>query len=223
MGLIARVRGRFRHGLVIQEILDRLAALGVVIYPYVVYRESSSAPLPQPPQIPGVHCRHLGESDMSQVASLSGEHGEVYWQERLRRGALVVGAFQDDALLACIWCDFDKLRTFGSGDRALRELGPGEVAMSRAWTAPAWRGRGLMRCVRPMVNATLREHGCSRMWSVCMVFNKSVRRAKEKVGAPVSELRLVLGFRGSFHRDVLLRRFPVAPEPVPSTAATRSW
>jgi GNAT superfamily N-acetyltransferase len=212
MGFVARAVGRLRHGLVIQEVLDRLAALGIVIYPYVVYQESSAAPLPEPPLIPGLDCRHLTEADMSQVVLLSGEQSEAYWQERLGRGALVVGAFEDDALLACIWCDFDKLRTFGGGDRALRKLEPGEVAMSRAWTVPAWRGRGLMRCVRPWVNAALRERGCTRMWSVCMVFNKSVRRAKEKVGAPVSELRLALGLRGSFHRDLLVRRFPVTLE-----------
>ncbi len=208
MPVFARALGRLRHGLVIQEVLDRLASLGIVIYPYVVYEESTAAPLPDPPQLPEVQCRRLTDADMPQVASLSGEREPAYWQDRLQRGALAVGAFQGDALLSCIWCDFDKLRTFGRGGRMLRKLEPGEGAISRGWTTPAWRGRGLMRCIRPRVNAALRQRGCTRVSSVCMVFNTSVRRAKAKVGAPVTELRLALGLPGGFHRDLLLKRYP---------------
>lgn len=212
MSFFRRLLGRVRYGLLTQEILDRLSRLGIDFYPYVVYEESPTTPLPPRPQLAGVDCRRLTDVDMPQVAVLSGDHDAHYWRRRLEGGALAVGAFHEGALIGSIWCDFDKLRTFGAGEQALREFGPGEVALSRAWTVPAWRGRGVMRCIRPQVNATLREMGCSRIWSVCMFFNTSVRRAKVRVGAPVSELRLALGLFGGFHRDLCLRRFPRSSE-----------
>ncbi|CAN5347271.1 hypothetical protein BH24PSE2_BH24PSE2_11610 [soil metagenome] len=205
--LIARLRGRLQHGLAVQETLDRLARHGLALYPYLVYCESTDPPAAHREGPESLHARLLTERDVPQlVAMRQRPDWEATIHRRLARGDVGIGAFADDSIVAYTWCEIAHLRGFGR-DCILRALADDEATLADSYTVPAWRGRGVLLVMRGEVYGTMRAMGKTRLYSVCMYFNRSIRRLKAKVGAHAVELRLSINLYERFKRDVLLKRY----------------
>lgn len=205
---VARLHGRLRYGLAMQEILDRLARSGLIFYPYVVYQERADARLGPVSAPSSIQARQLTEQDVVQLAGIPERpRSETDIRERLARGNIGVGAFDKDSIIAYTWCDLDKLSGFGRGS-VLRKLESDEACLADSYTLPAWRGRGIVLFLRSEVYGAMKAKGRYRLYSVCMYFNRSVRRLKVKVGAREVQLRLSIGLFGRFKRDLLLKHYP---------------
>ena len=67
---LGRLRGRIKHGLLTQEILDRLGVLGIRFTPYLIVDESPGAVIDYEREISGCSIRSLDASEMHMVANM---------------------------------------------------------------------------------------------------------------------------------------------------------
>lgn len=185
-----RLRNRVRFGLATQEILDRLARLGLVVYPYFLVEE----PLHDRPGAGGTYddleLRKLGPSEAHLVASVPERpRDESETRETMSR-TTCVAVFAEGELLGYT---FYSRTVTGLARGPLAEGLPTDWAyLFDAYVRPVARGRGIAAFMRHSVHEMLAREGATHASSVTLVFNRSSRRFKAKLGAIERELRLVV-------------------------------
>lgn len=194
---LSRLADRLRHGLLTQEILDRLARAGLVIYPYVVVVESASLGTLVPSET-GYVMRPLTARDAAAVSRITllktASTTAAAIAARMQQ-ALCLGAFVGRELVGYTWIGFDGLPTPGSGRQWLFEFRPGEACVFDLYVVPAHRGQRLSVVLRDAVARALEERGCTRLYSVRLAFNRATRRFQARLGAQEAELRIYLHLR----------------------------
>lgn len=194
---LSRLADRLRHGLLTQEILDRLARAGIVIYPYLIVVESASLGTLAPSDA-GYGTRPLTARDAAAVSRItllktaSTTAGAI--AARMQQ-ALCLGAFTGRELVGYTWIGFEGLPTPGSGRQWLFEFRPNEACVFDLYVIPAHRGQRLSVVLRDAVSRALEERGCTRVYSVRLAFNRATRRFQARVGAQEAELRVYLHLR----------------------------
>lgn len=206
-GVLFKLRGRLRHGLATQEALDRLARLGIVLYPYIVFQEAVEAGGSASERQVGLTARKLTEQDITALAEMPERPGsEEAFRTRFRRGHVGIGAFDGDSIVAYTWCDLENFAGFGQG-AILRKLQSDEAYLYDAYTLPAYRGRGIVPFLRSEVYRVMNSQGRHRLYSISLFFNQSARRFKAKLNAQPVELRLSINLFQKLTRDLLLKRY----------------
>lgn len=205
---VRKLKGRLRHGLATQELLDRLGRAGVVFYPYIVFRECDAGL--EPARHTGFEIRRLGQHDTEQLVTVAARTlSRQKVEERFRNGHLAVGAFDGGSLVAYTWCN--RTHFGGVGQKTPRRLLEGhEAYLYDAFTAPDYRGHGLVPQLRSELYRQLAADGRDELYSVSLYFNRSARRFKQKLGARPVELRLSVNLFDRFKRDLRLRRYAPA-------------
>ena len=202
-----RFINRLRFGLGIQEILDRAARLGVVIYPYVIIYE----PILHRPQVDRFSARlsvtQLQPHEAELVASVPERPRDVTRIRELMKTASCCAIVHNDELLAYSWFCSEQLRGMG-GTNALCRLPPGWAYLFDMYVRPVVRGRQLAVHLRHHVQKMLADRGIEHTCSRSLVFNRSARRFKYKLGAFDVELRVLLRLKPFSGVDLRLRRRP---------------
>ncbi len=225
---LQRLFGRLRHGLLTQEILDRLARAGLVIYPYFVAWEPVRE---EPDPIPQEHCtfRVLGADDAAEMARFAPGRPNEQAIVRLLAKAACLGAFCDGQLAGYSWARLDVVPVPFAGGHAVFRLQPREAYLFDMYVAPPYRGLRLAGSLRQAMQRELVRRGSSCFYSVTLAFNRSSRRFKSRLGVREIELRLYVRLRlGSLPGcDLRLwRREPHLRSPrflrVPAVAEARS-
>lgn len=190
-GFWVRLKGRLDFGLVTQEILDRLARIGVVIYPYFLVYE----PLAARPEVEmlshDLRLKLLEPDEAPLIASVAERpRDESKIREAMTR-ASCVAVMDGDELLAYSWYTRQWLLGPLSAN-ALCELPPDWACLFGMYVRPKARGRKLAVYMRHRVQHMLAAQDVAHCCSVSLVFNRSSRRFKAKLGAIEPELRLLL-------------------------------
>ncbi|MGH8259202.1 MAG: GNAT family N-acetyltransferase [Steroidobacteraceae bacterium] len=212
--ILARVIQRLRHGLLTQEILDRLARAGIVIYPYFIAVEAAN-PGPLAPPDPRYDLRTLTAADAPAVSFVTRlkTHGTSVpaLAARMQR-AKCIGAFTDGKLVGYTWIGYDGLPIPASGRRWLFMLAPEETVLFDLYVAPEHRGNRLAALLRDAVTRVLEADGCTRAYTVRLAFNRATRRFQRRFAVHDAELRLYLHLRLARLPgiDLRLRRFGAA-------------
>lgn len=184
-----RLLGRIRHGLLIQEVLDRLAHAGLVIYPYYIVLE----PLPaEPPPALDRRCtvRSLVAEDAAEIARISVRPtGEGAIVARMDHSACL-GIFFDGQLAGYTWAGLQQLPIPASFGEALFGLDSDEAYLFDIYVAPPYRGMRLAGLLRSRLQHDLARLGRHRFYSITLAFNRSSRRFKSRLGARELELRI---------------------------------
>jgi GNAT superfamily N-acetyltransferase len=216
---IARLWVRVRHGVLAQEILDRLARAGLVVYPYFVVFETVSQEHEESRDTGPYTLRELGADDAAAVSDITllktRANRAEFVAARMTR-ARCIGAFADGKLVGYNWIGVDGVPTPGSGRQWLFMLDAGEACLFDMYVVPAHRGQRLAAILRGKVQRMLREGGFKKFYSVTLAFNRASRRFKARLGAREVELRWYLHVRiGRLPGfDVRLwRRRPHTPSP----------
>jgi GNAT superfamily N-acetyltransferase len=207
--VLRRLLGRLRHGLLTQELLGRLARLGVVITPYFV---SLEPPPPDAIVAPDARCsaRLLSSADTAEIIRISlDEITEAQIAALVSQGA-GCGVFYDGKLAGYNWALMDHLPVPGSG-QALIELQPDEAYLFNMYVAPTYRGLRLAGYLRQALHQELLRRGRTRFYSISTAFNRSSRRFKSRLDVREIELRLYLHLRPKSLRGVDLRLWRSPP------------
>jgi hypothetical protein len=211
--VISKLKGRLRHGLATQELLDRLARSGFVVYPYIVFKEFADSRFSRPPELPTLTTRRLHEEDAAQISAISVRPQDAEKiGERFRHGNIGVGAFDGDKLIAYTWCNLNHFGGIGQKSPR-RSLADDEAYLYDAFTLPAYRGHALVPHLRTELYKILETEGRIHVYSVSLWFNRSARRFKAKLGASAVEARLSVNLFDRFKRDLLLKRYEASRSP----------
>lgn len=202
----ARFRNRVRFGLATQEVLDRIARLGLVIYPYFVVEEPVRARR-QFEGIEGLQTRVLHREDVPLLASLPERPRDGASIRALMGEATCVAILENGELLGYSWYRRDFL---GSGLVAYRMIAlPADCAyLFDMFVCRKARGRNVAALLRNEVHRNLAAQGVKHAFSISLAFNRSTRRFKAKLGAVEVELRLHLRLKPFAGLDFRMRRKP---------------
>jgi GNAT superfamily N-acetyltransferase len=185
-----RLFGRLRHGLLIQEILDRLARAGCIVYPYFIVLERAPD---QSEFAPDPRCtfRMLSAEDTADIIRAS--EGRATAQRilgQLARG-MCVAIFYDGQLAGWTWVELDAVRIPISLEPVF-PLQSSEAYLFDMYVAPPYRGLRLAGVLRQAVQRELIRRGRTRFYSITLAFNRSSHRFKSRLGARELELRIYL-------------------------------
>jgi len=191
--IVTRAVERVRFGLVTQEVLDWMAKVGVLFYPYVVVEEPHPARPELDEGLRRLTLRQLFAEDALVIASLPCRPLDE--AETRRRLAIreCFGLFDGDRLLGYTWVKFDCIGSAGHSRDRIGTLPPDSAYLFDAYVARAARGSKAAPLLRHGVQTLLQARGCRRFFSITLVFNSSSRRFKQKLGAIEFETRIILG------------------------------
>jgi GNAT superfamily N-acetyltransferase len=203
----ARFRNRVRFGLATQEMLDRLARLGLVIYPYYFVDE----PVRVRPEIESLdgrlEFRELGPSEVHLIATLAERPRSEAKMRALLEIGTCIAAFEHGELVAYNWYTRDKLRGMTGAD-PIAELPSDCAYLFDMFVCRRARGHNVAALLRNYVHKQLSAQGVRHACSISLAFNQSTRKFKAKLGAVEPELRLLLRIKPFAALDVRLHRRP---------------
>jgi hypothetical protein len=198
-----------KHGLLIQEILDRLARAGLVIYPYFVAQENS-APDPAFSLPADYRVRVLTADDAAEMVRVDPRYPAAPFIARLSRGECL-GLLAGSELVGYSWAQFDAAPIPGSSGAPLLQLQTHEAYLFDIFIAVSQRGRRLAETLRRAVHDDLARRGRTHFYSYTLAFNRSPRRLLARAGVRDRELRLFLGIGRQYPAGVDLRLWRRAP------------
>jgi len=96
-----RVHGRLKHGLLLQEIFDRIAKLGLVIYPYRIYvKHLGEIDAPDNEKFSDYTFRELSVADVPAMHNILIKDIPIdHLRQRFDRGDLCHGVFLENSLV----------------------------------------------------------------------------------------------------------------------------
>jgi ribosomal protein S18 acetylase RimI-like enzyme len=200
-----RLKGRLNYGLLIQELLDRLAKIGLTCYPYYVVREM---PLRRPEldaDAEGLEARFLNESELSLVSDIPERPRDLSRLRARRRYGDCFGVWVDGEFAAFSWYSSKEIPA-AVGGQPLCPLPPHTLYLYDAFVRPGFRGRQVAGYMRHRLHEALHKDGAQCCASISLAFNKSTRRFKAKLGAEETELRLLLALKNFVGVDFRIRR-----------------
>ncbi len=192
--VLQRLFGRIRHGLLTQEILDRLARAGFIFYPYFVALEP--APDEGAPRL-DERCtvRVLSAADAADIARVAMGRSTEDAIVRLLSQATCLGIFYDGALAGYTWARLDVIPVPFTRGKPMVALQPSEAYLFDMYVASPYRGLRLAGLLRQAMQRELMRRGRTRFYSITLAFNRSSRRFKARLGVREIELRLYLRLR----------------------------
>lgn len=219
-GFMQRAAGRIRHGLVVQEILDRLARAGLLICPYFITVEAVQ-PGAAAPADERLALRWLGPDDAPAMAEILDRPTAAQAFQTLAPDARCMGAFWNGRLAGFSWLTYDLVPMPGPERRELFRLASDEVYLFGMFIAREYRGLRLAGALRSRVYDELAMEGRTRLYSVTLAFNRSSRRFKARLGAREVELRLYLHPKVSSLSGLDMRIWRAAGERLRTQGARR--
>jgi hypothetical protein len=188
-----RLAGRIRHGLLMQEILDRLADVGIVIYPYFIsIVQCTRASDPELAADPRYAMRLLSAAD--EAAMLRIAPRDLTTSTFLTRlaQARCLGLFDGAELIGYGWVKFDTAPIPRSASTPLIELRPHEAYLFDIFVAASHRGRRLADVILGARLRHLERNGRTCGYVYTLAFNRSPRRQWARLGIEDLELRVFL-------------------------------
>jgi len=209
----------------VQEILDRLARRGLVLYPYFITVEER-VPESATTKDERLSIRWLLPEDAQAMARVSVQEPDLRALQARMRSNRCLGAFWDGDLAAFSWMSTSHVPIPGSGSRVLFPLNPTESYLFDMYVAPQYRGLRLAGRLRAEMYSLLAAEGRTRHYSITLAFNRSSRRFKARLGAREAELRVYVQARagnssgldvrvwstGERLRTARIRRVPPLPK-----------
>jgi hypothetical protein len=193
--LLQRLWGRIRNGLIVQDLLDSLAHIGLVIRPYFVNADSAQQEDAAPPLPEQCSVRQLTVADVKEIlritlrpptpSELTGNLEQYY----------CLGLFYEGALVAYAWASTRRLPVPESRGATLFDLTADEVYLFDMYVIPRHRGTRLAGTLAQSIQWQMTCMGRRCFYSLTIAFNRSARRFKARVGAREMELRLYLHLR----------------------------
>lgn len=202
-GILERLAGRLRRGLLIEEVLESLARAGVLVFPYYLTERHLTAPgadrsLPSP-----LAFRPLREGDASAMADVPGRPLAVAVARARLLRSRYFGLFLDGQLVAYNSASVDTVR-LPFRQQALFTLEPDEAYLWDTFVSPMHRGARLSQHLSAEIAAQLLSEGRDCIFGLQGAFNTPSRQFSRRLGARRVELRLLVGLTRGFALDLRL-------------------
>ena len=183
MKYLRYLRHRYDYDSVPQFALNGMGFLGLEIHPFSVFLEgiNSVAVRPSLRPLEELEVGFVGAEDMFAIMAFPDRklpESALFW--RLAEGHLCLGARRDGELIAFTWCCPETWSYCGR-----LALLPNEAYLYDAYTALAFRGRGIAPALRYRLYEELARKGKVRLYSFTEQLNRPALRFKMKLGATI--------------------------------------
>jgi GNAT superfamily N-acetyltransferase len=131
---------------------------------FLVLARSLVEPLPEPPAVPGLEIHPFGEDDLARVRQIDRISEAKLSAERLAQGHKGLFAMLDGQPAGYCWGTTDPQTRL---ERVHPTLADGDVLCTDAYTAPAFRGRGIQTALTIARFELFRGLGCRR--AICTI------------------------------------------------------
>lgn len=204
-GIIAQLRDKRRHHLVLQTVSRVLGGRGIEIVPYYVTHESLK-PESEPsvdPDLGPVSARPLSPAEIEEVythpeGKLMGDEATLLDEHCLCFGLKVKGE-----TAACMWCNLNRCHS-----RIVRfPIREDEAYLCSAVTLKTYRGKNLAPLLRYELYRYLNQFGRTNFYSITEYFNTPARKFKEKLGARHLRLGLHIRLFNKCDWNITLKRY----------------
>jgi GNAT superfamily N-acetyltransferase len=202
----SRFRNRLRFGLTMQEALDRLARFGVVIYPYY-FVDEPVRPRMELERPEGLEFRRIDPGAAHLLAHLPERPRDEEKIRSVMAFATCIAALEHDEIVAYSWYTQHHLKGVAGLD-PIAPLPPDCAYLFDMFVCRRARGRQVAAQLRNHVHGLLSAKGVRHTISVSLLFNRSTRKFKAKLGAVETELRILLRIKPFPGLDVRLHRKP---------------
>lgn len=202
----SRFRNRLRFGLATQEALDRLARLGLVVYPYYFVYEPVR-PRAALERQDGLEFRQIDQDSVRLLANLAERPRDEAKTRSVMAYATCIAALERGEIVAYSWYTRHQLRGI-LGHAPVAALPADCAYLFDMFVCRRARGRQVAALLRNHVHGLLLADGVRHAISVSLAFNQSTRRFKAKLGAIETELRVLLRVKPSPGLDLRLHRRP---------------
>jgi GNAT superfamily N-acetyltransferase len=189
-----------------QEVLDWLARYGIVIYPYYFVDEPVRlrVELERPE---GLEFRRIDPGAAHLLAHLLERPRAEEKIRSLMAFATCIAALERDEIVAYSWYTQHHLKGVAGAD-PIAPLPPDCAYLFDMFVCRRARGRQVAAQLRNHVHRLLSAKGVRHAISVSLLFNRSTRKFKAKLGAVETELRILLRIKPFPGLDVRLHRKP---------------
>lgn len=200
-----QLRDKFRHGLLLHGIKNKLADLGITIDPFYWVQEGLGE-LAEPKikgDASGYSVSYFGPEEIKVIDQdrKSGEYESIL--QDLQRGQLCIGLKHNGQPVAQMLVHLKDLE-FG---RKTIPLAKNEAYLINMYTIKSYRGKGLAPFLRYHSYQLLKERGIDTWFSVSEAFNKATIRFKQKLNSKHLQLWVHINLFGKFDRYFLVRKY----------------
>jgi hypothetical protein len=200
-----RIINKFRYGLILQVVRNRLAGIGLVFTPYYLFMEGMD-----PFKIPEIKgnitdfsVEFLEEGDMKSLGSKARGYSEQELLSWLRKGQKClclkykgdVAAFMRIHLAQC---DFEPINL---------PLKENEVYLTDMYTLESFRGNNLAPYLRYRSYEILKKMGRTTIYSVVEYFNTPAMKYKQKLNGKKIKFVLYISLFKRLKRSIILKKY----------------
>ncbi len=184
----SRIINKFRYGLVLQVIRNKLAKAGMEFTPYYWFQAGiGDKKMPEADRLNSDYsAEFLNEKDMKFIAESSRGYSESDFLSRLKDGKLCLGLKHKNKVVSFMWINLNEC-TFGP--RKFR-LNNDEAYVTDMYTMESYRGNKLAPFLEYKNCEILYKMGRYKIFSAIEYFNSSARKYKSKLNSRKLELVL---------------------------------
>jgi hypothetical protein len=204
--VIRKIRQKFKHGLMMQFVVSRIAMLGVDIKPFYLVEERFREDLATGFEegFGEFEITWLGPAEMDAIAAIPNyPFSKEQLLLRLESGQLCLGVKQQGNLAAFTWADLSK----HPGPWFRFSVKEDEAYLFDAYTLEAFRGKRLAPFIRYSLYRKLNQMGKETFYSISEAFNSPSIRFKMSLKARFLSLWVDVGLFGRCRRVWKVRDF----------------
>lgn len=178
--MIAKIKQKYKHGLIIHYVLTKFSSVGIGIHPFYLVREGCNHNYENiEPKIAPIEARFLMQKDLRILCQNSIKiDAHKIISSRLANKCKCFGLFYHNNLAAYMWCNFLQCDSYLSFP-----LKSNEVYLFDAVCEKEYRGKNLVPFLRKKLYKKLNEEGYDVIYSITERFNTSAVNFKKKLGA----------------------------------------
>jgi GNAT superfamily N-acetyltransferase len=203
-----RIWTKIRYRLLMQEILDRLAGMGIRIQPYYLVLEGifDGAIAHRETGFEEYKGGFLRPDEMKRISSIAERPvSEEELVKRIEAGQICFTIQCREQIVAYTWCNLAEYPWRGGRI----PLKVNEAYLYDAYTLKAFRGRGIAPYMRYQCYKELAKLGRTRLYSITAFFNASSMKFKAKLNARPLELNLRVGLSKRWGFNLRLKKFDI--------------
>jgi hypothetical protein len=205
IGTVKRIIDRFRYGLVLQVLRNKLVRLGIEFTPF--YLTQLGINVQEKPQLKDRNiefaCGFLCEDDLTEMKDRARGYPTEKLLGNLRSGKKCYGIKHENKVAAFMWIDLEECNF-----KPLRfHLKKDEAYTFSVYTMEEYRGQNMAPVMAYHCYQELKMMGIKKIYSITEYFNRSAIKYKMKLGPRTLGLYLYIGLFKRFSRLFLLRKY----------------
>jgi hypothetical protein len=203
--LLQKVLIKFRYGMVLQVIKNRMTRIGIEFTPYYWFQEGIHGT--SIPDVKGIisdySVEFLAPADMKLIGTNTSGYSEGKLLALLKAGEKCLGIKYKDEIAAYMWINLNEFEYKST----LTHFKSNEAYLWNMFTMESYRGKNLAPYLRYKSYEILHEMGRDKLYSISEYFNSPAIKFKQKLNAKILKLMLYIRLFKKFQWNLTLKTY----------------